>query len=343
MAVLAEQSQTQWTIPKVHIDSTYNMHIYQSAEETPELETAVARVDRLQRLKFLVLDAVRSPHSKTAYDKGLSDFLNWYHDAATADSLTKAVVQRWVTHLETLGLSPSTINLRLCAVRKLATEAADNGLMDRALAQGIARARGPKQAGTHTGNWLTKDQAERLINAPNAATLKGKRDRAILAIMVGCGLRRSEVSDLTFNHVAQREGRWVILDLIGKGGRRRTVPAPSWVKVAIDLWAAAAGISAGPVFRPLNNRHELTGERLLPQNIMEAVSRYGTQIGVAKLAPHDLRRSFAKLAHKGKSAIEEIQLSLGHVSIQTTERYLGIRQSLTNAPCDRLGLEIEFR
>ena len=78
----------------------------------------------------------------------------------------------------------------------------------------------------------------------------------------------------------------------------------------------------------------------MPQNIMEAVAKYGKRIGVPKLAPHDLRRTFAKLAHKGRAALEQIQLSLGHASILTTERYLGIQQDLQDAPCDRLGIRI---
>ena len=96
----------------------------------------------------------------------------------------------------------------------------------------------------------------------------------------------------------------------------------------------------GHLFRPMNNRHELTKDRLLEQNIMELVARYGKQIGVPKLAPHDLRRTFAKLAHKGRAPLEQIQLSLGHATILTTERYLGIRQDLTDAPCDHLGLKL---
>ena len=90
----------------------------------------------------------------------------------------------------------------------------------------------------------------------------------------------------------------------------------------------------------MNNRHELMEEILLPQNIMEAVVKYGERIGVPKLAPHDLRRTFAKLAHKGRAALEQIQLSLGHASIVTSERYLGVQQDLRDAPCDRLGLRL---
>ncbi|HLJ47840.1 MAG TPA: tyrosine-type recombinase/integrase [Bryobacteraceae bacterium] len=293
----------------------------------------------LSTIKTLVVNAVRSPHSKSAYGKALDDFLTWYAAGNSADGFTKATVQRYVTFLQDTGLAPSSINLRLSVIRKLAFEAADNNLMDTSLAQGIARAKGVKQSGIRTGNWLMREQAEHLINAPNIRTRKGLRDRAILAVLIGCGLRRSEVSDLTFEHIQQREGRWVIVDLVGKGRRTRSVPMPSWAKAAIDAWSASAEIGAGRVFRPVNIRHALTRDRLLPQNIMELVARYGRRIDVT-IGPHDLRRTFAKLAHRGRAPLEQIQLSLGHASIQTTERYLGVRQDFEDAPCDHLGLRI---
>jgi site-specific recombinase XerD len=307
---------------------------------THDLVPFTAPPPDLDRIKALVLNSVTSPHSRRAYDRALSDFLTWYAAEGASQGFTKATVQRYARQLEVQGLAASTINVRLTTVRRLAAEAADNGLLAPELAAGIARVRGAKQQGARTGNWLTVDQAERLIHSPNTATLIGKRDRALLAVLIGCGLRRSEASDVTFGHVQQRDGRWAIVDLHGKGNRVRTVPMPSWTKVAVDKWADAAALTIGRVFRPMNNRHALTGEVLLPQNIMDAVMRYGKRIGVPKLAPHDLRRTFAKLAHKGRAALEQIQLSLGHASIVTTERYLGVRQDLQDAPCDRLGLRI---
>lgn len=299
-----------------------------------------APITPLDRIKALVLDSVPSPHSRRAYDKALTDFLTWYASTAAGEGFTKTVVQRYARSLEENGLAASSINVRLTPVRRLAAEAADNGLLDPAVAAGIARVKGAKQQGTRTGNWLTVPQAERLINAPDLSTLKGKRDRALLAVLIGCGVRRSEASELTFERIQQRDGRWVIVDLYGKGNRVRTVPMPAWTKTALDAWGEASGLSEGRVFRPMNNRHEITGEVLLPQNIMEMVVRYGERIGVGKIAPHDLRRTFAKLAHKGRAALEQIQLSLGHASIQTTERYLGVRQDLQDAPCDHLGLKL---
>ena len=140
---------------------------------------------------------------------------------------TKAAVQAYRTYLLSLGLAASTINVRLSAIRQLAAEAAYNGLMKAELASGIGRVKGVKREGTRTGNWLTLHQAETFINSPDVATLKGKRDRALLAIMIGCGLRREETASLTVEHIQQRESRWVVVDLIGKGGRVRTVPMPS--------------------------------------------------------------------------------------------------------------------
>jgi integrase len=249
----------------------------------------------LDRIVGLVLGSVQSAHSRRAYGRALADFLGWFASSGAGEGFTRATVQEYARHLGAQGLSASTVNVRLTAVRRLAAEATDNGLLDPALAAGIGRIRGARQHGTRTGNWLTADQAERLLAAPDPATLKGKRDRALLAVLVGCGLRRSEVSDLTFDHIQQRDGRWAIVDLHGKGNRVRTVPMPSWAKAAIDGWAGAAGLAAGHVFRSMNNRKQVVGERLLPQNVMEAVARYGRQIGL-QIAPHDLRRTFAKLA-----------------------------------------------
>jgi site-specific recombinase XerD len=167
--------------------------------------------DDLARLKALVLDSVSSPNSRRAYNKALDDFLSWYRSTVRG-TFRKAVVQEYRTKLEADGLAASTINVRLAAIRKLAREAADNGLLAPDLAAGIARVRGPKALGVRAGNWLAKEQAEQLIAAPDLATLKGKRDRVILALLLGCGLRRNEMAGLTFEEVQQRDGRWAIVD-----------------------------------------------------------------------------------------------------------------------------------
>ena len=99
------------------------------------------------------------------------------------------------------------INVRITAVRKLAVEAADNGLLAPELASGIARIKGVKSHGIPTGNWLSLQQAQRLLNTPDVTTKKGLRDRAMFAVLLGCGLRRSKLANLTVRHVQQRDNR----------------------------------------------------------------------------------------------------------------------------------------
>jgi len=292
-----------------------------------------------EKLKALALDSVTSPYSRRAYASALNDFLTWYR-AESRPPISKAAVNAYKAHLEAAGLSASTINVRLSAVRKLIAEAADNGLIPLELAAGIARVRGVARRGVRLGNWLDRRQAERLIQAPDASTLTGKRDRALFAVLIGCGLRRSEAVGLRFEHIQQREQRWVIVDLLGKHGRVRSVPMPGWAKAAIDRWSTTAGIYSGRVFRPINRGGRLTHESMTDKCVWFILRKYAPALGFTNLAPHDLRRSYAKLAHQGQAPIEQIQISLGHASIQTTERYLGVKQDLGDAPCDHLGLKL---
>jgi integrase len=172
--------------------------------------------------------------------------------------------------------------------------------------------------------------------------MEGKRDRAILAVLLGCALRRSELAALECGHIQQRDGRWVLVDLVGKGKRIRTVPIPPFVKVATDAWTAAAGLSEGPLFRRVRRRKypEKTPEALSERMIWHIVMKYARKTGlVDKLGPHDLRRTCAKLCRASGGDLEQIQFLLGHASIQTTERYLGSRQNLREAVNDRLGLD----
>jgi site-specific recombinase XerD len=300
---------------------------------------AAPSVQTLSSITALVCNGLSSQHSKRAYERAITDFLCWCRSSG-AGEFTKRTLQEYRSVLESRALAASTINVRICAIRKLATELADNDALPQDVAAAIGRVKGPKRKGVRIGNWLSASQAEDLILLPDARSLRGKRDRALLSVLLGAGLRRSEVAGLTFTHIQQREGRWLIADLIGKHGRIRSVPVPGWTKVAIDRWAEAANLDAGYVFRPINKAGRITGAAWTSQSVYHIVKNYGEQAGV-HIAPHDLRRSFARLARKGHAEIEQIQLSLGHQSVTTTELYLGVRQDLNDAPCDHLGLHFE--
>lgn len=289
----------------------------------------------------LVVNGLISEHSRRAYGSALVEFLEWW-ETTRRPAITKAVIQRYRSYLQDHGYAPATINQRMSAIRKMITEAIDNGLLDPQLGAGILKVKGVKTAGVRSGNWLTTDQVRDLLdsalNSDDNTRLKRLRDRAILAVMIGSGIRRSEVASLEIHHIQTRDGRPVITDLTGKGNRVRTIPIPAWVKLAIDDWCQAANISTGKIFRPINKGGSLAGDSITPQAVYYILRDYSVELGI-EVAPHDLRRTFAKLAHRGGAALDQIQLSLGHASIQTTERYLGVQQDLTDAPCDHLGLD----
>jgi len=292
-----------------------------------------------QKLKALVLDSVSSPITRRVYNLALDEFIQWYA-LEPRPGFVKATVSAWRVSLEARGLGSSSIIVRLSAIRKLAVEAADNGLLAPELAAGITRVKGVKMKGVRVGNWLSLRQAQVLLSAPDISTIKGLRDRAILAVLVGCGLRRSEVAALAFTHIQQRDGRWCIVDLIGKHGRVRTVPVPAWVKVAVDVWTATAGLADGHIFRPVNKADQAWGVCLSEKVVWQFLRQYALRADVVGIAPHDLRRTCAKLCRAAGGELEQIQLLLGHASIQTTERYLGTKQDLVHAPNDGIKLQV---
>jgi site-specific recombinase XerD len=255
---------------------------------------AAEKIAQWQKLKALVLDSVSSPITKRVYNMALNEFMEWFQQAPRP-GFTKATVSAWRVSLEARCLGSSSIIIWMSVIRKLAVEAADNGLLAPEMAAGICRVKSVKSTGIRVGNWLSLRQAQALLSAPDIATVKGLRDRAILAVLLGCGLRRSEVAALTFAHVQQRDGRWCIVDLVGKHGRVRTVPMPTWVKVAIDAWTSAAGLADGRVFRPVNRGDKVQGEAMSEKVVWQMLQQYATDAGVPN--------SFASTTRFGPAAI----------------------------------------
>ena len=151
-------------------------------------------------------------------------------------------------YLESRHLAANTINQQLTAVRRLAHEAADAGLLE--LAAGISRVKGVKQLEFRSGNWLSAEQSSVVLKYAGSDSMRAKRDYAMLAMLFGCGFRRSELVGLELDDIQMRQGHWAVVDLIGKGGRIRTVPIPNWVKAALDQWTRAAGLAKAKSSEP---------------------------------------------------------------------------------------------
>ena len=299
---------------------------------------SVLRLLDLEHAKTAVLNSLSSSDAQRGYRHAIDEFVDWYCSEPRL-AFNRIVVLRYRSHLESRQLAPGTINLRLGAVRRLAYEAADCGLLSADLAAGIRRVKGVKKLGVRLGNWLTAEQGQALWQTPDRQRLKGKRDRALLALLLACGLRRHEAVALTLDHLQQREEHWAIVDLVGKGGHVRTVPVPDWVRNELDEWLAAAAMDRGRLFRRVNKAGKTWGEGMTVKAVWHIVKEAANRLGVAKLAPHDLRRTCARLCHASGGELEQIQFLLGHVSVQTTERYLGCKQRIRSAVNDRIGLE----
>lgn len=288
-------------------------------------------VEAQRRLRQMVLDTLPSPHSRRNYAKALDDLFTF----SAGRPLTRALLMEYRASIE--SLAASTINVRLSAIRRMVSEAQKNGMLLAEEAGHLTDIPNIRQKGTRLGNWLTKEQAKELLAVPDRSTPKGKRDYVILALLVGCALRRQELASLDVETIQLREGRWVLADLEGKGRRIRTVAIPIWVKHGINAWMTAAGIEEGPLLRSIRKGGKV-GESLSDWAVWSVVEQSAKQIGIERFGAHDLRRTCAKLCRKGGGDLEQIKFLLGHSSIQTTERYLGSEQELAIAVNDRLGL-----
>ena len=303
----------------------------------PNYHRRVLRIPDLDHCKLAVLNSLGSPASRRVYEYAIDQFTAWYCSEPRL-AFNRIVVVRYRMHMESRGLSANTINQQLAAVRRLAHEAADSGLLSPELAAGISRVKGVKQLGFRCGNWLTPEQSSDVLNHADGDTLRAKRDYAMLAMLFSCGFRRSELVGLRLADLQMRQGHWAVVDLIGKGGHVRTVPVPSWVKAALDQWTAAAGIAEGRIFRAVARTGKVWGRGISQNVVWYVVKTCCERAGLQHIAPHDLRRTCAKLCHSSGGELEQIQFLLGHASVQTTERYLGCKQNLGNPVNDRFDL-----
>lgn len=141
--------------------------------------------------------------------------------------------------------------------------------------------------------------------------------------------------NLRLDQLQLRESHWVIVDMVGKGGRLRTVPVPPWCKGLIDVWLRDSRVTKGKVFRRVSKNGAQQDAGVTSDIVWYAVKQYAKRIGIDRLAPHDLRRTCARLCHGAGGELEQIQFLLGHASVQTTERYIGCRQNFREAVNDR--------
>jgi len=171
----------------------------------PANSSAVLIIPELEDAKTAVLNTPASVHSRSAYKHAIDKFVAWYCSEPRL-GFNRTIVLRYRSFLESLQLSAATINLHLSAIRRLADESAERSLLSPELAIGIRRVKGVKRLGRRIGHWLTRNQAQDLLNGISPNTLAGKRDAAVIGLLLGCGLRRSEVVTLRLGSTAVEGG-----------------------------------------------------------------------------------------------------------------------------------------
>jgi site-specific recombinase XerD len=306
----------------------------------PNYRRRVLRLPDLDHCKTAVLNSLGSPASRRVYEYAIDQFIAWYCSEPRL-AFNRIVVVRYRMYLESRHLAANTINQQLAAVRRLAHEAADAGLLSPELAAGISRVKGVKQLGFRAGNWLSAEQSSEVLQHACGDSMRAKRDYAMLAMLFGCGFRRSELVGLELDEIQMRQGHWAVVDLVGKGGHLRTVPIPNWVKAALDQWTRAANVTEGKVFRAVARMGKVWGRGISQNVVWYVVKTCCERAGLEHIAPHDLRRTCAKLCHDRGGELEQIQFLLGHASVQTTERYLGCKQNLGHPVNDLFDLRMD--
>jgi integrase len=246
----------------------------------------------LEPLMAEVLATVDSPHPREGYQRALTEFLTWHSEQGTPP-LTQTLLHGYPDFLADT-LRPVAMKQRLKVIRLLLHLAVAQEVLDSDLApviDDVLAAPLPSQK----PKWLTPKQAQSLLDAPDTTTLEGRRDAAVLAIAIGCGLRRQDLVQLTFEQIEQRGEVWRLRNLPTK--RKATAPplVPTWAKERVTAWVEAAGFPpTGYVFRPLYKGEVLMGY-FPPYRLHEIISTYAQATGLAPLHPRDLRHTFSHL------------------------------------------------
>lgn len=306
----------------------------QAKSEESEAVTALAPIPTTDAIIQLALDSVHSEASRRAYKRAITAFLAFAKPQGAA--FDRALVLAYRAHLEASGKSAATCNQQLAAIRALAREARYAGLIGKEAEEGIREIHSTPIRGQKTGVWLDKGQILELLAAPDQKTQRGRRDFVMCALLVGCGLRRAEAVGITCDQVRMLDGVLCLCDLEGKGGRVRTVPMPRFCWQAVQGWIAEVG-GTGPLLRSFAKNGTLNGA-MDPSSVFWLVQAMAKELGFEGLAPHSLRRSYAKACLDGGANLDQLRLVLGHSSLSTTTRYVSNGINLKDSIAEKLGV-----
>jgi len=269
-----------------------------------------------------ILTGHLAPASLTKYVQAYLTFCGTPAQALEATSLA-----RWRTYLaQHTTLSPHTINRQLAAVKRLVKEAEAQGYVAVGTAAAFASVSGVKpQALKHrlhatARTRIPPGQMRLLCNAPDPQTLRGRRDRALLATLASSGCRVSEVVALTASQIISRTGRFVV-QVLGKNQTApREAPLSQEAYMLIEAWLARRPVASAALFTSFAGRGvRPTTQPMSTTAVWQAVQRYAAVVGLQHVKPHDFRRFVG--TELAKKDLRQAQKALGHKSIETTAKH----------------------
>lgn len=296
------------------------------------MSNELAVIDQREQLLHLITDG-KAPATQVAYRHAILTFIAWAK--LTGAGFDRASVKSYIQALLDQDYAPATINLHLTAIRQLAKELRYSAVIDPNTADSIMQVDGIEHSGRRLGHWLSSEQVAAIKSVPNRKTVRGTQEYLVLALLLGCALRRSEAANLQVEQITSLSDVWIIKDIKGKKGRVRSVPISSWVLHAIMDWQYMSKVVSGPLLRGVSRGGGILtpacagangkGPGITPQAIYYIVKKLAKEIDLPDLGPHSLRRTWARAAYKQDSPLDQIKYILGHASIMTTEIYLGLQ------------------
>jgi site-specific recombinase XerD len=226
-------------------------------------------------------------------------------------------VRTWLSDNER---SPATINATLAALRGTAKAAWALGLLSSDAYSRVAAVKGLRASRLPSGRALTAGEVAALFDVCfNDSTPAGRRDAAILALLLGAGLRRAECADIALSHYNAKDQSVAVR---GKGDKERLMPLGESADQALRDWLQIRGDWSGPLLCRVRKDGVLSQEAITPQAIYKALAKRGTQARVARFSPHDLRKTYASgLIDSSGGDIATVSRLLGHASVNTTSIY----------------------
>jgi len=240
--------------------------------------------------------------------------------------LCRESVKDYMASMLAVNASSAKVCIEMAAIKLLARECLEYGLIPQSTAAGIIQIKGMPKQPRRTGRWLSEQQTRELLAVPQ--DLRGK---AILSVMVACALRRAEVCSLTRGQFQMLDGRHVFSAVQCKRGKVRIIPMPAWAAMNVALLLREEPDS--PPHWPLFHRAGAPEKPLSPNGLAWLVGNWSSKSGYP-IACHDIRRTSSSMSYKNGASLTSVQSMLGHSSPTVTAKYLEPVLELNDCACD---------